>query len=216
MTFDEVVLVEPGEYQTVFGDDEFWDFVIIEGSKDNGKTWQPVADGYDSGENSTWEGNYNQNIVGNDSQTLGSPEWFIFREIDLLENENFIVGDTILIRFRLFSDPYANGWSWIIDNLRIQIPVSSQITTFSPGNIYIYPNPFNNVINISVQANKNIDEIEFEVYNMFGQKLNITLNKNIIGEISHKINLGNYADGMYFISVKENGKQVYSRKIIKK
>ena len=129
--------------------------------------------------------------------------------------ENFEIGDTKLIRFRLFSDPYANGWGWAIDNLRIQIPVSAPVTTLSPGNILVYPNPFDDVINISVQANKNINELEFSVFNMFGQKIHSIQNNNVTGEINHKIDLGNFADGMYFISVKENGEQVFSQKIIK-
>jgi hypothetical protein len=34
MTFDEIVLVEPGESYADFGDTEFWDYVIVEGSND--------------------------------------------------------------------------------------------------------------------------------------------------------------------------------------
>jgi len=215
MTFDEIVLVEPGEYQTEFGDDEFWDFVIIEGSKDLGETWLPLANGYGSDANATWRSNYNADIVGNNSLTVGIPEWYVNREIELSANENFSVGDTILIRFRLFSDPFANGWGWAIDNLRIQFPVSSTLVTLSPGNFMVYPNPFNNVLNVSVTANKNIKTLEFDVFNSFGQKIYTLLDKNIVGEISHQFNLGNYADGMYFISVKENGEKVYSRKIVK-
>ena len=215
MTFDEIVLVEPGEHQSVYGDGDFWDYVIVEGSKDYGKSWNNLFDGYDSGANLTWKNNYNKEIIDNVSQAVGVPEWFVNREINLLENENFAIGDTILIRFRLFSDPYAHGWGWAIDNLRIQFPVSALVSTLSPGSILVYPNPFNNVISVSVQANKNIDELEFSVFNMFGQKIHSIQNKNVIGEITHKIDLGNFADGMYFISVKENGKMVFSRKIIK-
>ena len=216
MSFDEIVLVEPGEFQTQYGDDEFWDYVIVEGSKDLGETWLQLVDGYDSGANTTWKTNYNSEIIGNNSQAIGIPDWYVNRKIDLIANGNFAVSDTILIRFRLFSDPLANGWGWAIDNLRIQFPITSAITTLSPGNIMVYPNPFDNVVNVMVRANKNIDLLVFDVFNTFGQKIQTQQNKNVIGEISHKFNLGNYVDGMYFISAKENGKQVYSRKILKK
>ncbi len=215
MTFEEIVLVEPGESQSVYGDGDFWDYVIVEGSKDFGKSWYQITDGYDSRENTTWKINYNANIIDNESQAVGVPEWFVNREINLLENENFAAGDTILVRFRLFSDPYANGWGWAIDNLRIQIPVSAPVTALSPGHILVYPNPFNDVVNISVQANKAIDKIDFEVFNMFGQKVYSAQNNNIFGEVLHKIDLGNYTEGMYFVLIKENGTQVYSKKIIK-
>jgi hypothetical protein len=215
MTFDEIVLVEPGEYQSAFGDDDFWDYVIVEGSKDFGETWKQLSDGYDSDDYTTWKTNYNTEIIENNSQAVGIPEWYVNREIVLAGGDNFLAGDTILIRFRLFSDPYANGWGWAIDNLRIQLPVSSSTNTLSPGNIIVYPNPFNDIINVTVQTNKNIEILEFEVFNTFGQKVQKQLMKNSIGEISHKFNLADFADGMYFVSVKENGKQVYSRKIVK-
>lgn len=215
MTFDEVVLVEPGEILAKFGEDEFWDYVIVEGSKDGGKTWLPLADGYDSGDNSTWKDNYNQNIVGQNSQTEGNKDWFITREIDLLNNGNFIVGDTILIQFRLFSDPYAHGWGWTIDNLHIQIPVSNLISTLSPGNFNVYPNPFNDVVNFSIQTKENVALIEIEVYNTYGEKIHSYSNKNTIGKVLHKVNMRSYANGIYLISVKENRIPVFSRKIIK-
>lgn len=216
MSFDEVVLVEPSENsQTKFGDENFWDYVIIEGSKNTGKDWLPLIDGYDSRANITWRGNYELSIIDQLSTAVGIPDWFVNREINLLENGNFVVGDTILIRFRLFSDPFATGWGWAIDNLRVQFPVSSPIPILSPGNIFVYPNPFNTNINISIQAKNNIPEIEIDIYNSFGQKIHSIQNKNVFGDINEQIDLSNFSSGMYFISVKENKKQIYSKKIIK-
>jgi hypothetical protein len=214
ITFDEIVLVEPGEFQSVYGDDDFWDYVIVEGSKNNGESWLPLIDGYDSGENNTWKINYNKNIDGNNSKTIGVPWWYFNREIDLLGNDTFHVNDTILIRFRLFSDPYAHGWGWAIDNLRIQVPVSAQ-TVINSENILVYPNPFNNFVTVSVQANKTVNELEFDVFNAFGQKIYSEQHNNAIGKITHNIDLKNFAGGMYYIVVQENGKKIYSEKIVK-
>lgn len=215
MSYDEVVLVEPGEILSQFGDADFWDYVIIEGSKDFGKTWLPLANGYDSGDNSTWKTNYNKDVVNQISNAVGIPDWYVNREIKLLENGNFKANDTILIQFRLFSDPYAHGWGWTIDNLRVQTPVSTPSVVLSPGNILIYPNPFNDILNITVQAKNNIDELTIEIINLYGQKIVSTQNKNVFGEIKLENNLSYLASGMYFVVVKENGKQVYSKKIIR-
>lgn len=117
--FDEIVLVEPGEPGTVFGDDEFWDYVIVEGSKDGGITWTPVVNGYDARANSAWLTRYNRTIVGNISTEVGDPSLFRPRTIDL--KNTFDPGDEVVIRFRLYSDPLAAGWGWAIDNLKIQI-----------------------------------------------------------------------------------------------
>lgn len=216
MSFDEIVLVEPGDSLSKFGDDNFWDYVIVEGSRDNGKTWLPLVNGYDSGDNATWKTNYNKNIDNNDASTaVGIPDWYVTRDINLLENGNFKTNDTILIQFRLFSDPFAHGWGWTIDNLRIQSPLSTSAVILSPGNIFIYPNPFNDKIKITVQANNEIEELSVEIINLYGQTIVTEKNNNVIGQISFEPDLSNLASGMYFVVVKENGKKVNTQKIIK-
>ena len=215
MRFDEVVLVEPGKKATSFGDDEFWDYVIIEGSKDNGETWLPLADGYDSGEYESWSDAYTDMTDNPSPETPGNSDLFITRQINLLENGNFNPGDTILFRFRLFSDPYANGWGWAIDNLRIQTPVSSQQLSLSPGNISVYPNPVSDILNISIQSEELIENLTFEIYNVYGQKLELIQGDNIIGNYRVETDLSSYKNGMYLIIVSENGKQVYTKKIIR-
>lgn len=117
--FDEIVLVEPGEPASVFGNDDFYDYVVTEASKDGGLSWKPVEDGYDSRANADWLAKYNSSIISNISQGKGDPSLFKPRVLDLLKN--FKAGDEILLRFRLFSDPAAAGWGWAIDNLKIQI-----------------------------------------------------------------------------------------------
>jgi hypothetical protein len=215
MSFDEIVLVEPGTNGTVFGDFEFWDFVILEGSKDNGNTWLPVTDGYDARKNSSWETSYNNSISGNNSTTAGSPDLFINKQINILENGNFNAGDTVIFRFRLFSDPYANGWGWAIDNLVIQSPVSAVLPVLSPGNIQIYPNPFSGSFKIDAHLNRMVEELQFEVYNMYGQKVKSSLLSHVAGNISTQIEIENSNTGMYLVVVRENGKQVFTKKLIR-
>jgi hypothetical protein len=216
MSFDEVVLVEPGEVLSKYGDDDFYDYVIVEGSKDRGKTWLPLANGYDSGSNTIWKTNYNKVIDINDvSRAVGIPEWYINREINLLENGNFKANDTIIIQFRLFSDPYARGWGWTIDNLRIQTPVSAPSVTLSPGNISVFPNPVAAILYVDVHAKNKIEELTIETFNVYGQKMSSSQNKNVFGEIKTETDLSHLTNGMYLVVVKENGKQVYSKKIIR-
>lgn len=129
IVFDEVVLIEPGEPGSQFGDDDFWDYVIVEGSSDLGVTWQPLIDGYDSRDNSEWLNHYNSNLVTFDfngtqfpnSAAAGSQALFKPREIDIVEGSNFEPGEEILIRFKLYADQLAVGWGWAIDNLKIQV-----------------------------------------------------------------------------------------------
>jgi hypothetical protein len=175
----------------------------------------PVTDGYDARQNSSWETSYNNSISGNNSTAAGSPDLFINKQINILENGNFTAGDTILFRFRLFSDPYAHGWGWAIDNLRIQSPVSSVLPVLSPGNIQIYPNPFSGSFKIEAHLNSSIEELQFEVYNMYGQKVKSSLLSHVSGHVSTQIEFENANTGMYLVVVKENGKQVFTKKLIR-
>ena len=80
-----------------------------------------------------------------------------------MDNDFFSEGDTILIRFRLFSDPYAHGWGWAIDNLRIQFVVSAPLTVLSPGNIAVYPNPFSSNFNVVIDPEAEVHDIQLDI-----------------------------------------------------
>ncbi|WP_286746592.1 T9SS type A sorting domain-containing protein [Roseivirga sp. UBA1976] len=123
MSFDEVVLVEPGEANSEFGDNGFYDYVIVEASKNGGETWLPLLDGYDSRVRSNWFSRYQSSLVDNNSTAVGESSIYAKREIDLLASGDFEGGDELLIRFRLFADEAAHGWGWAIDNLNIQMDV---------------------------------------------------------------------------------------------
>src|SRR5690606_15671195 len=214
MSFDEVVLVEPGTEGTEFGDFEYWDYVIVEGSKDKADTWFPLADGYDSGADSLWEEGFYNSIAEMNSTMEGSSDLYRNRQINMLENGNFSAGDTILIRFRLFSDPYAHGWGWAIDNLSIQTPATASYLNHTPGNIRIFPNPFKGSFKVIAEPKVPIDVLQYDLYNMHGQKVKTLQIKNISNPVTSEIILENGSPGMYLLVVTENGKQVLSKKII--
>jgi hypothetical protein len=120
--FDEIVLVEPGETGSVFGSTQFYDYVVVEGSANGGVTWTHIANGYDSRASTVWLSKYNGSISDDNSTALGDPTLYRSRNINLLSK--FKVGDEVVVRFRLHSDPLAVGWGWAIDNLKIQIDES--------------------------------------------------------------------------------------------
>ncbi len=119
LVFDEIVLVEPGDIGATFPSEDFFDYVVVEGSKDGGVTWTTLADGYDSRSNAAWLNLFNSSITGNNSTAAGNPSLFFKRSLNLLNK--FSEGDEVVIRFKLLSDPLANGWGWAIDNLKIQV-----------------------------------------------------------------------------------------------
>ncbi len=216
MSFDEVVLVEPGENGTVFGDDEFWDYVIVEGSKDFGKTWQPIVNGYDSRANISWLNKYNSNFSGQDSKAVGSKELFINRQFSLTGNGNFKAGDTILIRFRLFSDPYANGWGWAIDNLRIQQGVSTPFQqAISPGHFTFWPNPVADQLNYSYTGDVPVGQVTFEIFDSMGRLIKVFSEIRVFPGSSARVTIPDIPAGLFIISVKADHFPVTRFKILK-
>ncbi len=122
--FDEIVLVEPGADNSVFGSADFFDYVVVEGSKDGGITWKPLADGYDSRANAAWLAKFNSSFDTEDppnSTGQGIPSLYKLKTIDMTSNGNFVANDEIVIRFRLLADQLVHGWGWAIDNIKIQI-----------------------------------------------------------------------------------------------
>ena len=115
----EVVLVEPGETGSVFGSSDFMIMLVVEGSKNFGKTWFPLAAGYDSRYLTAWETAYNSSIVGQNSTYIGDESLLAKHTLFPKVSSGISAGDTLMVRFRLFSDPYANGWGWVIEDLHI-------------------------------------------------------------------------------------------------
>lgn len=214
MSFDEVVLVEPGESGSKFGDDNFWDYVILEGSLDGGKTWKPVIDGYDCNLVKTWSTRWYSSMSGNNSSAVADKELYVRHDINLLANGNFKTGDVVLLRFRLFSDPYSHGWGWIIDNLAIQdLETANNPLLLSSGEIEIYPNPAKENVNIVVSSKKAFDFFDLKVYRSTGI---LILNQKFSGggdSFSTEINLGNFTPGLYLFEIRPENGTAISRKV---
>ncbi len=166
--FDEVVLIEPGEPGSVFGDDDFWDYVIVEGSTGGG-VWLPLLDGYDSRTDTDWLNEWNSSFNGQDSTGEGDETLYRHRVINLLDTFN--PGDTVLIRFRLFADAFVHGWGWAIDNLEIQTGATA---ADSPNGRFALqqnlPNPFNpnTTIQYSLAAS---GPVSLKVYDLRGREV---------------------------------------------
>jgi hypothetical protein len=215
MSFNEVVLVEPVENRTDFSEDLFWDFVIVEGSKDNGSTWIPFSPGYDSGANENWESAFLNSLVNNNSQAVGTQNMFLKNVIYLTEDTDFSANDTVLFRFRLTSDYSLNGWGWAIDNLEIQTSLNADSDLIVQKSIHAFPNPFNNKFFIDFSAFENSDQISVTVTDIFGKS--IYKKDGIIPFSSPElVELSDIKSGIYLLKVASAGKVLFAQKMIKK
>jgi hypothetical protein len=208
--FDEVVLVEPGEDNTTFGQAEFWDYVIVEARELGGSNWIPLLDGYDSKARTQWLSNYNAGIGNGEqnSSASGNSSLFFNRTIDITEKGDFVAGDTITIRFRLFSDPFAVGWGWAIDNLKIQQLAVSAVDVELDNLLQVYPNP-SITDEIFVKIGKDYEsELEASIFTIDGKLLSQLY---LSGDRAISFP---YEKGSYLIRIRSE-KGIVTRKIIK-
>lgn len=215
MSFDEVVLVEPGEAGTVYTEDQFWDFVIVEGSKNNGKSWLPVTDGYDSGVDELWSSQFTGSLKSAVSQASGHESMFLKQIINLTEDTEFEAGDTVIFRFRLASDKAVTGWGWAIDNLSIQEVTTSADEVFANEDVSIYPNPFEKSIFVEGFKTEEFADVEIIVTDLYGKTVHRET-RNDAGYSSRlRIDLPNVAPGIYMASITDNHSNTFNQKIIK-
>jgi hypothetical protein len=209
--FMELVLVEPGEAGSVYGSEDFYDYVIIEGSKNYGKTWFPLVDGYDCRYVKSWETAYNSSITGMHSTYVGKESMMLKHIIFPKASSSISGGDTMMVRFRLFSDPYANGWGWAIEDFHIG-PLIDRVEITSYETAIVYPNPGKGLFKIK-DPEITGRQIRYEVYNSSGVRI-----KTDIADGSEEltIDISGQPSGLYFIIIHSAaGNKVYKYTLIK-
>ena len=204
--FNEIVLVEPGEPGTSYGDWNFWDYVIVEASKD-GIYWRRLIDGYDSDADPSWRTAYNRG-------DFGSPDLIRDRQINF--SPHFDVGDTVKVRFRMFSDDLTVSWGWMVDDLYIQKdpPVVQGIEfTELDKNISIYPNPTSGEFSIEFNDTWQGD-VNCKITDIFGRSVYIDILDNNSSNSSHKVDIKDSNSGVYIVQLVQGDKKTM-KKIIK-
>lgn len=213
--FEEIVLVEPGEPNTIYTDLEFWDYVIVEGRKADGTEWLPFLPGYDSKEFSDWLTTYQNSITQQNSTARGTPDLFQPRSIDMTQNGNFQTGDIVFIRFRLFSDPFATGWGWAIENLKIQDDIVAVEDFINKNDFQLYPNPATqNQLTLQATFKQAIEDVQLIIYDSFGRLVQQKTIPDPRLSIQEVIDIRDYPNGIYLVTLQLNGQELLGEKIL--
>ncbi len=213
ISFDEVVLVEPAENHTYYTEKLFCDYVIVEASKNSGKTWLPLVKGYDSRSDSAWYKEFNGGLKSNISNAAGNEKLMQKRVINITGDTGINEGDTVVFRFRLSSDNLVNGWGWAIKNLEIQKNQSvAEQKTEMENRAGIYPNPFNSSFYVDCSiAVQSTAPVQVTVTDLFGK----VFYQESVPDISYnpilKVDLSKSIPGIYLVNISD-GKSISSTK----
>jgi len=194
LTFDEVVIVEIGDDPN-FGNPEFYDFVTIEATSDNGETWITL-DGYDSSREDIWTTAYELGISGGNELILSN-------QIGL--SGFFEEGEVVYLRFRLVSDPFVEGWGWMIDNIELK----SQVTAVKalPATVALknFPNPFSNTTILQYTLTQK-SEVSAVLYSLDGKEVSrLIQTTQHAGQHTYEVNTSSLQTGMYLCRFQVDG-----------
>jgi len=103
----------------------------------------------------------------------------------------------MLIRFRLFSDPFAHGWGWNIEDLSIGPFVDAVDAVTDNTTVSIYPNPGKGVIKFRAEnVRESGKSLKYSILNASGISVKSDYLSSLDGSI---IDISGYPSGIYYI-----------------
>jgi hypothetical protein len=210
IVYDEVAIVEPGETGAPFGSFDFYDYCVVEGTAD-GITWIPFEDGYDARRFTEWRNAWNINASGSS---------LLFRTHTINMRDRFEAGERVFIRFRMYTDPGATGWGWVVDNLQVQTNATDTVPPPPVPLSFDFSDPFPNPLSpfnptTTFQFRIATDtRIRLRIYDMQG-RLVTTLVDAVLPAQTHQVRWDAHAQasGIYFCRF-EAGEMTKVRKIV--
>ncbi len=218
LSFDEIAYIEDGDPGSKWGDENFWDYVIIEGSKDGGNSWQPFILGYDCRYWSAWSNDFTDPNKQNPAAYLSTavPDESQMRQhrVNLFSSSHFEEGDIVLIRFLLVIDPYQSGWGWVIDNIEIKplVTGTGDISIVSDA-IELFPNPTTGILTVNMQLMKEENALNISLLDMTGRQIFTESYASPGLSFSQYFELGDLPNGVYVMKF-SSGNQSIMKKVI--
>lgn len=127
-------------------------------------------------------------------------------------NKTVIVTPELKYAFELTSDANSTGENRFEFIFRKSATGLNNELTSNNNNFIVFPNPANNVLNLSLTTTKE-DNYSFTIFNQLGEMVN-NGNLDFNAKRTHALNIENLSNGVYFIQVK-NGKTAQTIKFIK-
>jgi len=185
-----------------------YDFVQIMASDNDGNSWIPLCGKY-------------TNLASPDQpegEQLydGVQENWVLEEINL----NEYLGETILIKFRFFSDQFVRGDGFYFDDLKL---MSYQLNTtpteelfISLSDMRVSPNPFSTDFSIELDLTATTQEVQVYLINTLGQTIQ-SKNYGNLPAGRHRFDWEGttLSDGVYFIQYRDGDGQEKTMRLVK-
>ncbi|WP_166383601.1 T9SS type A sorting domain-containing protein [Polaribacter sp. 11A2H] len=201
-TYEDFALVEP------YTDDltdltQFYDFVLIEASTDL-ITWKTL-DKYDARRFPEWLTEYNKgdNAIGNDA---------LFKEQNItLTDKGFAIGETIVFKLSLVSDPGASSYGWAIKSINKNTATASVEDVLAGTQVFaIYPTVSKG--DFTLQAKSTLGKTKMTVFSLTGKQVfakEVDFTSNGKQAVSVSLNAG-----VYIVNIIDENNKKSSSKII--
>ncbi|MCG1034926.1 T9SS type A sorting domain-containing protein [Polaribacter sargassicola] len=200
-TYEDFAIVEP--YTDDLTDlDSFYDYVIIEASSDL-STWKTL-DKYDARRFDDWLAEYNKGTAAAASDALFKEQSII------LTDKGFNIGDTVVFRFSLVTDPGANSYGWAIKSINETATASVDEVIAGSRAFTVYPTISNG--DFTLYAKNSLGKSNVSIYSLTGKKVFTTAVDFTLNE-KQKVSV-NLNTGVYIVDVIDENDKKSSTKII--
>jgi hypothetical protein len=146
-------------------------------------------------------------MSGINSTFQGTQDLFTKHTIDIRTFNKFGTGDTLVIRFRLWSDPFAHGWGWAIEDLNIK-SVAAGVNNVIYGKLKIYPNPGNGIIKADPGDKFYGRQLKYRVIDQTGK---VVREFSVTGDPANTLDISSLPPGIYEIIMLDGSKMSISR-----
>jgi photosystem II stability/assembly factor-like uncharacterized protein len=194
--YKDVAIVQPAYNDAPFGDPYFYDYVVVEATKDS-KNWMPIIEAYDARFSEDWLNVYESSRIAFD---------FMYEEHEIDLRKFFSIGDTIFVRFRLYSDDYNTDWGWVVNDFQFE-NLQVGVEDIREDVFHVFPNPAYNIVNINF-GNEINGEHTLVIFDLTGK----TVFQKLITRNS-TLDISELQSGVYILSVK-NLEYKYTKRLI--
>ena len=109
----------------------------------------------------------------------------------------------------LIPDVFTGRWEFIHGNVGVDVTNITGIDDIEPSAASVYPNPSNDVVNVSLDKGQ---LLKIELFSMTGR----LIFKKDLNSKTYTLNIGGYPSGIYLVRVFNQNNDIVNTKILKK